>query len=206
MNNQTSEQQVSSTTLTWSNYLDKLLSDIKVKCDQYIKVHEEQCTKYSKKNSIANIISILFAAFSGTISSINNDNLISDNDTAKLAINIILPILAFTIAIVNGVQQSFDFSGNSYNNHKAANGYIVLSNNINRVLSIPYNSRPECNEFYLWVVKEFDNLVANSPKVHQHIGDTKQVGMVSMTSVKISDEEKSKSPAREFEISRFMNV
>lgn len=154
----------------WTENIEKILIEQRNKCAAYRWMHELQSDILSKRNKFLNIFNILIISFSATSSIVsNNSSLKTDESQWPHILNIIYPVLLYITTVVSAIQHFLNYEKEAEKHRTASIRYTALFNNIKRMLILSDIQRQDVNNYFTWVNKEYDTILASSPDIFSHI-------------------------------------
>ena len=153
-----------------SNNKDKIhtyLLDTQNKCSEYSDIHLKKSKDYSKKNTIFNIINIVFTSGVATLTAATT------NLDSKNTISIISSVLLYCSAVLNSVQQFLNFEKLAEQDLTLANRFCSLGNNIKKFLTLEELENKDLVEYFNWVSNTFEELlnktsIIDIPKIEEN--------------------------------------
>jgi len=190
----------------------KQLSRMERECSEYSKAHNDASKKFSRKNTILNIINIATTSGTATLAAATMNDLDTRNTVWFSVINITSTVLLYLSACINYIQQTLNFEKRSEQNKTLAIRFLSLSNNIKKFTVVQEINNEDAVEYYKWAVNEYEQIIMKTTMV---IGGGNQGSLTNDTdaisddiNITVSDVSYSsniqKDPKLKYEIDRFV--
>lgn len=155
---------ISTKVLKWDANIEKILSDNYKKAIKHSILHEYESLRYNNLNFVSNVSTVIILAITGAFSS--NSSNIPGIDQREA--NLILTGILVVPAIINSLQQAFNYSENTTNHRIFKQNFEKLADSIKCILTQDYSTKQNSLDYFKISSNELDSLISNAPFITQY--------------------------------------
>ena len=152
----------------WSTNIENVLSNYQQQCCKYKWLHDEESRRIKHNNKWLNIVNIAITSVTATSTSITSSLSMNTSDLYIQIGNIVYPIALYLTAVINLLQQFFNYEKQAEKHCTFSLRFNALQNNIYRMLTLDIVDRNDISNYFEWVTREYDNMIFNNPSISTH--------------------------------------
>lgn len=149
---------------SWNDSNEDLIVSVGENAASYKWMHEKSATLYSTRHQVVSFIMVLLTI------ALSAESIIPTEDTDTL--DIVRRILTYMVTIVTIFQSFLKYETKAETHKNIALKYSVLYNDIRQVMTMYRKTRPKANDYIQKYIKQYDNIIMESPEIPQSIIST----------------------------------